>query len=65
MKKNMGLADRIIRIVLGVFFIVLYGTGVVSGAIGGLLVAISIIFIATSFLGYCPVYNVFHIKTCE
>lgn len=65
MKKNMGLIDRVIRILAGVLFIALYGMGIVTGALGILLVAVSIVFIATSLIGYCPVYNVFHIKTCE
>ena len=65
MKKNMGSADRITRIILGVLFIAFYGVGVVTGGLGVLLVAVSIVFIATGVVGYCPVYNVFHIKTCE
>jgi hypothetical protein len=65
MKKNMGSADRVTRIILGVLFIAFYGMGVVTGGLGVLLVAVSIVFIATGVVGYCPVYNVFHIKTCE
>jgi hypothetical protein len=65
MKKNMGLLDRALRFVLGVLFVVLYGMGIVTGAIGVFLIAISIVFVATGLIGYCPVYNVFHIRTSE
>ncbi|MDH7460556.1 DUF2892 domain-containing protein [Chitinophagaceae bacterium 26-R-25] len=65
MKKNMGLIDRMIRLLVAMLFVALYVMGLVTGVFGAFLIAVSIVFIATSLIGYCPVYDVFHIKTCK
>ena len=41
MKKNMGIADRIIRIVIAIIVVVLYATGVIPGTLGIVLVTLS------------------------
>lgn len=64
MKKNMGSADRIIRIILAIAFGVLYFTGIVTGILGIVLVALGVIFVATSFVSFCPLYAPFGISTC-
>jgi hypothetical protein len=56
MKKNMGTADRVIRLIIAVFFISLYASGSVIGTVGMVLIALSIVFVLTSFLGFCPLY---------
>jgi Na+(H+)/acetate symporter ActP len=63
MKKNMGSIDRIIRIILAVLVAVLYFTGNISGAAAVILGILAIIFILTSFIGFCPLYLPFGIKT--
>lgn len=62
-KKNMGLADRVIRLIIVVAFAVLYFTGVVSGtwAIG--LGIVAVVFLLTSLIGICPLYKLFGIST--
>jgi hypothetical protein len=65
MKANMGNMDRIIRAVVGLALVVLYTTGVVSGILGIILLAIAIIFFATALLAYCPVYPSLGISTCK
>lgn len=57
MKLNMGSADRIIRIILGVIIAVL---GIVYQSWWGLL---AIIFIGTALIGWCPLYVPFKIST--
>ncbi|MEP2669999.1 MAG: DUF2892 domain-containing protein [Cyclobacteriaceae bacterium] len=64
MKKNMGNADRIIRILVVIAFIALYYTGTVTGLIGIALIVLSVIFAATSLLGFCPIYTIFGMNTC-
>lgn len=64
MKKNMGSADRIIRVIVAVVLGVLYFTGVISGVLGIVILVISGIFVATSFISFCPIYAPFGIKTC-
>ena len=56
MKKNMGLADRIIRAIIAATFITLYFMGTVTGTPGLVLMALSIIFVLTSLVGTCPLY---------
>ena len=63
MKKNMGTADRIIRILIAVVVIALYFTNVINGTLAIILLALSGIFILTSFVSFCPLYLPFGIST--
>lgn len=64
MKKNMGLADKVIRIVIAVIFLLSYAMGWVKGTIGIVLLVISVVFILTSFISFCPLYTLLGINTC-
>ncbi len=63
MKKNMGITDRIIRILAAITVIVLYATGVLTGVWGIVLLVFAGIFILTSLFGVCPLYMPFGINT--
>lgn len=63
MVKNMGTLDRVIRIVLAVVVAVLYFTGAISGTVAIILGIIALVFLATSFVGTCPLYMPFGIST--
>ncbi|GIV27646.1 MAG: membrane protein [Bacteroidia bacterium] len=63
MKTNMGKADRIIRIVVALIFAILYFTDTVPGTTGLVLMILAIVFAATSFIGFCPLYLPFNINT--
>jgi len=63
MKKNMGLIDKVIRILIAVVVIVLYFTHVISGLLGIILLILAGVFILTSFLGFCPLYLPFGLNT--
>jgi hypothetical protein len=65
MKKNMGMLDRIIRSVLALIIGILYFTGTISGALGLILLIGAIVFLATSFVSFCPLYLPFGISTCK
>lgn len=65
MKKNMGSADRIIRVILAIIFVALYYTGTVTGNLGLVLLILGIVFLLTSLVGFCPLYAPFGIKTCK
>jgi len=64
MKKNMGNADRIVRLVIAAVVGILWVTGVVQGALAIGLMAVAGIFVATSAISFCPLYSIFGIKTC-
>lgn len=65
MKKNMGNTDRIFRVIAAVVFSVLYFTGTVAGTAGLVLVVLGAIFLATSFISFCPLYTLVGVNTCE
>jgi hypothetical protein len=64
MKKNMGNADRLIRVVLAVILAALYFTGTVSGTPGTILVVVAAVFLLTSAIGFCPLYAPLGLSTC-
>jgi Protein of unknown function (DUF2892) len=64
MKKNMGSADRIIRLLLAAVFAVLYFTNTVTGAFGIILLVLGAVFVLTSLISFCPLYPIFGISTC-
>ena len=64
MKKNMGSADRIVRILIALLATYLYYAGIVTGTWGIMLIVVSVIFVLTSAVGFCPLYAVFGIRTC-
>ncbi len=63
MKKNMGTADRIIRILIAAVIIALYFAHIINGTIAVILLALSAIFILTGFISLCPLYLPFGIST--
>jgi hypothetical protein len=64
MKKNMGTADRIIRVIIAAIVSVLYFTGIIEGTLGVVLLTLASIFVLTSMIGICPVYSVTGLNTC-
>jgi len=64
MKKNMGNADRVIRLLLAVIIAILYATNVINGLSATILLVLAVIFILTGFVSFCPLYLPFGINTC-
>ena len=60
MQQNVGGVDRTVRIVLGLVLIGLAATGAVGwwGWLG-------VVPLLTGFVGWCPPYALFGIKTCR
>ncbi len=65
MKKNMGSIDKLVRIIVAIVLIALFTTGKISGITGIVLLALSAIFILTSFISFCPLYRPLGINTCK
>ena len=63
MTKNMGVADRVIRILIAIGIAALYFTHHLSGTLAVVLEVIAIVFVVTSFLGWCPGYLPFGLST--
>jgi hypothetical protein len=64
MKKNMGIADRLVRVLIAAIVAVLYFTGVVTGTLGIVLLVLAGVFVATSLVSFCPLYTLFGLSTC-
>ncbi|WP_282019183.1 YgaP family membrane protein [Salegentibacter mishustinae] len=65
MRKNMGSADKIIRLIIAAIIGLLYFTGTISGTLGIVLLVLAGIFVLTSFISFCPLYAPFGIRTCS
>ncbi len=65
MRKNMGNADRIIRVIVAVIIAALYFTNVITGTLGIVLLALAGIFVLTSLFSFCPLYAPFGLSTCK
>lgn len=63
MKKNMGTADRTIRVVIAAIIALLYFMGVISGTLAIVLMVLALIFVLTSIFSFCPVYTLFGISS--
>jgi hypothetical protein len=65
MKKNMGSADKGLRVAIAIVIALLYYFNVVEGTIAYILMAFAIILLITSFINFCPLYAPFGINTCK
>jgi chromate transport protein ChrA len=64
MKKNMGTADKTIRILVAAIIAILFFTNVISGILGIILLVLAGVFVLTSFISFCPLYTIFGLSTC-
>jgi len=63
MKQNMGVTDKIIRLIVVAVIAVLYFTGQITGTAAIVLGIIAVAFLVTSLIGWCPSYVPFGIST--
>ena len=57
MKKNMGIADRLIRTLVAIGIGVLYFTGRISGTLAIILGVVAVMFLLSSLVAWCPAYS--------
>jgi len=63
MLRNMGTADRLLRTVIALAVGVLYWADQITGVAAIVLGALAVIFLVTSFFGFCPLYAPFKLST--
>lgn len=63
MTKNMGTADRIIRFLFAAVVAALYFGNIISGTLALILGILAVVFLITSFVGFCPLYAPFKLST--
>jgi hypothetical protein len=64
MKKNVGNADKMIRILIAAVAALLFFTNVVTGTAGLILLAAGGILLVTSLISFCPLYAMLGINSC-
>lgn len=65
MKKNMGTADRLIRIVIAAILAFLYYNETLTGTWGIVALVVAAAMLITSFVSFCGLYTIFGINTCK
>lgn len=63
MKANMGTADKVVRILVAILIGVYTYMGQITGTAAIILLALAVIFVATSFMSFCPLYLPFGFST--
>lgn len=63
MNRNIGTIDRLIRAVFSFVVAGLYMCGYIDGVIAAILGTIAFVMLATSTIGYSPLYILFNINT--
>ncbi len=63
MTQNIGTTDKIVRIGLAALIAILYFTDKISGTTAIILGVLAIVFVLTSFIGFCPLYAPFGFST--
>jgi len=65
MKKNMGVADRLVRVIVAAVIALLYVNGTITGTLGLVLIILAAIMVLTSLLKFCPLYTPLGINTSK
>jgi hypothetical protein len=65
MKKNVGKADKIVRIVLAVVLGALFAMDILTGTVGIIALVAAAMLLITGFVNFCGVYTLFGINTCK
>ncbi|MFH1387225.1 MAG: DUF2892 domain-containing protein [bacterium] len=63
MPNNMHIIDRTLRVIVAVLIVVFYSMGQISGLAAIILGLVAVIFLVTSIIGYCPLYQLVGIST--
>jgi hypothetical protein len=63
MTKNMGTIDKAIRIGVALIIVALFFMGKLPGIWAIALLVVALIFVATSFMSFCPLYLPLKINT--
>jgi hypothetical protein len=63
MKKNMGSADKTIRLIVALVIVILAFAKIITGVLAIVLLILAAVFVLTSLMGICPLYLPFGINT--
>jgi len=63
MKRNIAKIDRLIRVTIAAFLILIVLSNYVIGPLAVVSVIISLVLFGTALFGYCPLYSMFKISS--
>ncbi len=62
-EKNVGMIDRVIRIILGIILLYLFVVNMVAAPWSYLVALIGLILLVTGVIGTCPLYSMLGMNT--
>lgn len=65
MKKNMGLVDRIVRVLIVILILELDYENIISETLSNMLLILVSILMFTAITGFCPLYKLIGVSTCK
>ncbi len=65
MKKTVGSIDKVVRVTVGLIFVIVAFVAPVGQVMKVILIVLGIIAFVTAFTGFCPMYNLLGINTSE
>ncbi len=65
MKKNVGTADKVIRIVIVAIIVTLLLTKIIVSVVGIIFLILAVLLLLTSIVGFCPLYSIFGWRSCK
>lgn len=65
MKKNIGSKDKYARILVAIVIALLVYFKVIEGIVGYVLIAVAAIFVFTSLINFCPIYDMLGLNSCK
>jgi hypothetical protein len=63
MVKNIGTADKVIRLLLVAVAVILFATKVISGVLAIIVGVIALMLLLTTFMSYCALYPLLKVST--
>lgn len=65
MDKNVGKIDKLVRVLVALLLVGLYFSGILSGVLGYILLAVAGVMILTGLVNFCPLYSLLGVNTCK
>lgn len=64
-ERNLGNADKIVRLIFSVVVIVLFLSGVIGGPLAAALLVLAFVLVLTVVFSFCPFYRALGIRNTE
>jgi len=65
MKRNLGKFDRLVRMTIAAFLILVVLSNYVLGAWAVVSVIVALVLFGTAIFGYCPIYSILKISSLK